>query len=190
MFHSPLRGDGRFGTLSVGFRPRLDSNARYAVTYRRKLYWMHTLDHIRHLFEYDDWANRETATALELGPSDKARQIFAHLLITKQEYFERLAGKDSTGFDFWPDLTLDECRELNERTTERFRELLSGADDSLLDRTARYKTSEGIPHENSYRELLTHVLFHSSIHRGNIVLKMREEGLEPPKIDYILYLRR
>ena len=34
------------------------------------------------------------------------------------------------------------------------------------------------------------VLIHSSIHRGNIVLKMREEGLEPPKIDYIIYLRQ
>jgi hypothetical protein len=46
-----------------------------------------------------------------------------------------------------------------------------------------------VPFENTYRELLTHVLFHSSIHRGNIVLKMREEGLE--RQDRLhLYLRR
>jgi len=32
-------------------------------------------------------------------------------------------------------------------------------------------------------------LLHSSIHRGNIILKLREDGLEPPKIDYIIYLR-
>ena len=67
--------------------------------------------------------------------------------------------------------------------------LINDADESALEQVAKYKTSEGVPHENTVRDLLTHVLLHSSIHRGNIVLKMREEGLEPPKIDYIIYLR-
>jgi uncharacterized damage-inducible protein DinB len=30
---------------------------------------------------------------------------------------------------------------------------------------------------------------HSATHRGNIMLKLREEGFAPPKIDYIIYLR-
>lgn len=150
---------------------------------------MQTITHLRLLFEYDDWANRRTIAALRETPSDRSLQILAHLLVTKQEYFDRLAGRDSTGFDFWPPLALDECEQLSRSTQQQYSRLLDGANDDLLDRTASYKTSEGIPYENSYRELLTHVLFHSSIHRGNIVLKMREEGLEPPKIDYILYLR-
>ena len=151
---------------------------------------MQTLDHLLHLFEYDDWANRQTLTALSDKDSERSRRIFAHLLITKQEYFERLDGKDSTGFDFWPDLTIDGCRQLARSTHDNYVRLLTGADEPLLERRASYKTSEGVPYENTYRDLLTHVLLHSSIHRGNIVLKMREEGLEPPKIDYILYLRR
>ena len=151
---------------------------------------MQTLDHLLHLFEYDDWANRQTLTALSNKDSERSRRIFAHLLITKQEYFERLDGKDSTGFDFWPDLTIDGCRQLARSTHDNYVRLLTGADELLLERRASYKTSEGVPYENTYRDLLTHVLLHSSIHRGNIVLKMREEGLEPPKIDYILYLRR
>ena len=150
---------------------------------------MQTADHFRHLFEYDDWANRRTLDALRDQTSERSRQILAHILITKQEYFERLRGKDSTGFNFWPDLSVDECARLTDITTDNYKRLLDDADESLLDQTAAYKTSEGVPFENTYRELLTHVLLHSSIHRGNIVLKMREEGLEPPKIDYILYLR-
>ena len=150
---------------------------------------MQTLDHLLHLFEYDDWANRQTLTALSNKDSERSRRIFAHLLITKQEYFERLDGKDSTGFDFWPDLTIDGCRQLARSTHDNYVRLLTGADELLLERRASYKTSEGVPYENTYRDLLTHVLLHSSIHRGNIVLKMREEGLEPPKVDYILYLR-
>ncbi len=146
-------------------------------------------EHLRHLFEYDDWANRRTMAALEIYPSDRSRQILAHILITKQEYFDRLGGKDSTGFDFWPDLDLKECKQLSDATTASYNVLLNEAYESSLERIAIYKTSEGVPYENSVRELLTHVLLHSSIHRGNLVLKMREEGLEPPKIDYIIYLR-
>lgn len=147
-------------------------------------------EHLRHLFEYDYWANGQTIAALEINHSERSVQILAHILITKQEYFERLGGKDSTGFDFWPDLDLDTCRRLAEKTTEHYFALLDNLDESGFEQIAKYKTSEGVSYENTYRDLLMHVLLHSSIHRGNIVLKMREEGLEPPKIDYILYLRR
>ena len=147
------------------------------------------IEYLRQLFEYDDWANRRTIDALESNYSDRSRRILAHILITKQEYFDRLGGKDSTGFDFWPDLDLGSCAKLADTTNGNFRKLLTGLDESGLDSIAPYKTSEGIPYENNYRDLLMHILVHSSIHRGNIVLKMREEGLEPPKIDYILYLR-
>ena len=148
---------------------------------------MQTFEHLRQLLHYDDWADRRILDALRKQPSERPRQILAHILITKQEYFERLSGKDSTGFNFWPALSLDECEQLLNTTTTNYDTILR--DESSLERIAAYKTSEGVPHENTYRELVTHVLLHSSIHRGNIVLKMREEGLEPPKIDYIIYLR-
>ena len=147
------------------------------------------MEHLRHLFKYDNWANSKVIDALDAAASVKSLRILAHILITKQEYFERLSGKDSTGFDFWPDLTLAECAQLSVSTNAAYAGLLSDADDSVLDNIAAYKTSEGVPYENTWRELLTHVLLHSSIHRGNIVLKMREEGFEPPKVDYIVYLR-
>ena len=150
---------------------------------------MQTIEHLTSLFEYDHWANVLTIHALNITPSQKSLSILAHLLITKQEYFDRLAGKDSTGFNFWPELNLEQCEQLSTSTNDAYRSLLANSNEDALERIASYKTSEGIPHRNSYRELFTHVLHHSSIHRGNIVLKMREEGLEPPKVDYILYLR-
>jgi uncharacterized damage-inducible protein DinB len=151
---------------------------------------MNTIEHLRKLFEYDDWANRQLLNALENATSERSLQILAHILITKQEYSERLRGKDSTGFDFWPALTLEDSRDLATSTNENYASLLTSGNESDLEKNAAYKTSEGVAHENSYRDLLTHVLLHSSIHRGNIMLKMREEGLEPPKIDYIIYLRQ
>ncbi|NOT48593.1 MAG: hypothetical protein HOP17_12685 [Acidobacteria bacterium] len=150
---------------------------------------MHTVEHLRHLFNYNDWANRRLIVALKSADSIRALEILAHLLITEKEYYERLYGKDSTGFDFWPQLPIEGCGELARETAENYEKLLRRFEEDGLNVTTRYKTSEGVEHENSFRELLTHVLFHSSIHRGNIMLKLREDGFEPPKIDYIIYLR-
>ncbi len=150
---------------------------------------METIEHLRELFAYNDWANRRIVRALESNRSEKARKILAHLLITEKEYFERLYGKDSTGFDFWQNLLAEDCENLAQENAENYERLLKQFDDEGLGQIVKYKTSEGASHANTFRELLTHVLFHSSIHRGNIILKMREESFAPPKIDYIIWLR-
>lgn len=150
---------------------------------------MNTIEHLRQLFAYNDWANRRIIAALRENKSEKAQKILSHLLITEKEYFERLYGKDSTGFNFWQDLSLEECGKLARETAENYEKLLRRLEEEGLVITAQYKTSKGVAYENTFREILTHVLFHSSVHRGNIVLKMREEGFAPPKIDYIIYLR-
>jgi uncharacterized damage-inducible protein DinB len=150
---------------------------------------MNTIEQLRDLFAYNDWANRRTITALKENGHEKSRRILAHLLVTEREYFERLYGKDSKGFDFWPDLSLEECGQLARETAERYEKLLRRFEEEGLDLTARYRTSEGVWRENTFREMLTHVPFHSSIHRGNIMLAVREAGFAPPKIDYIIYLR-
>lgn len=150
---------------------------------------METVEHLRLLFAYNDWANRRMVVALKQNDSPRSLQILTHLLITEKEYYERLYGKDSTGFNFWPKLSVDDCGTLARECAEAYEKLLRRFEEDGLDVRARYRTSEGLPHENTFRELLTHVLLHSSIHRGNIILKLREGGFEPPKIDYIIYLR-
>ena len=150
---------------------------------------MNTIEHLRELFAYNDWANRRIVTALKTVANEKPRRILAHLLITEQEYYERLYGKDSFGFDFWQDLDLEACGNLARETATRFEKLLRKFDDEGLDLKTRYRTSEGVWCENTFRELLTHVVFHSSIHRGNIMSNLREENFAPPKIDYVIYLR-
>jgi len=150
---------------------------------------MNTIEHLRELFIYNDWANRRIVAALKSNKSEKARKILAHLLITEKEYYARLYGKDSTGFDFWQNLSLEDCGNLAKENAENYERILKRFDDEGLGQIAKYKTSEGVAYQNTFRELLTHVLFHSSTHRGNIILKMREENYAPPKIDYIIYLR-
>lgn len=150
---------------------------------------MDSIEYLRELYAYNDWANRRCVHALKQNDSEKSMQILAHLLVNEEAYYERLHGTDLFGFDPWKNLSLEECGNLARETAEKYERLLRKFDDEGLDLKTSYRTSEGVWHENTFRELLTHVIFHSSIHRGNIVLKMREENFEPPKIDYIIYLR-
>ena len=150
---------------------------------------MNSIEQLRQLFDYNDWANRRVIVALKENASEKSQNILAHLLITEAEYFARLYGKDSTGFDFWLNLSLAECGNLARETAEKYEKLLRRFEDEGLDLKTTYTTGAGISHENTFREMLTHVLFHSSIHRGNIILKLRDEGYTPPPIDYIIFLR-
>ncbi len=150
---------------------------------------MNTVEHLRHLFAYNDWANRRVIVALKTAESERARKILSHILLTEREYFERLYGKDSTGFDFWQNLNLEECGDAARQNSADYERLLKRFDDEGLGQTVEYKTSKGEPHTNSFRELLTQVLFHSATHRGNIILSLREENFAPPTIDYIIYLR-
>ena len=150
---------------------------------------MQTVEHLRELFRYNDWANRRIVVALKDNECEPARRILAHLLTTEQEYFERLYGKDSTGFDFWPGLTVSDCGRIAQEIADRYEKLIRGFDEDGLDLIARYHSSEGKPFDNTFREILAHVLLHSATHRGNIILKLRESGFVPPTIDYIIYLR-
>jgi uncharacterized damage-inducible protein DinB len=151
---------------------------------------MNTIEHLRQLYIYNDWANWRIISSLKTNSCEKGREILAHLLITEKEYFERLYGKDSTGFDFWQNLSLEECENLAHETAENYDRLLKRFDEEGLSLRAKYKTGEGVAYENTFRELLSHVLVHSATHRGNIVINLREEGFAPPKIDYIIYLRQ
>ncbi len=150
---------------------------------------MDTIEQLRQLFAWNDWANRRVVTALKESGSGGALKIFAHIVTTELEYFERLYGKDSKGFNFWPELTPEACGDLAREAAEKYERLLRKFDDEGLDITARYRTSEGVWCENTYREILAHVLFHSATHRGNVSTILRSEGHAPPVTDYIIYLR-
>ena len=134
-------------------------------------------------------ANRRIITALKTSPSEDARKILAHLLITEKEYFERLYGKDSKGFNFWQDLSLEQLGELARENAGNYERVLNKFENEGLGIIAEYRTSEGVWVENDFREMLTHVVFHSMMHRGQVIKAIRESGFAPPVTDYIIYCR-
>jgi uncharacterized damage-inducible protein DinB len=153
---------------------------------------MHTLESLRQLVEFNAWANRRLIESLRISESesDRALRALSHLLVAEKEWLNRmLYNEDSTGTDFWPASTLDECEALANEMAEAYTTFLNDLTEEALDLTASYKNSKGTPYTTSFRDILTHVLFHSMAHRGQVQMALRADGGAPAWSDYIVFVR-
>lgn len=150
---------------------------------------MLTLD-LKRLLAYDDWANRETLASLEsiADPPQRSLRLLGHIVGAEQLWYGRLMG-DKPG-PVWPDLSLAECRDAVEELSRLWAEYLRTLTPAGLDQTVAYVNSKGEPWTSRVGDVLTHVVFHSSHHRGQIASDIRAAGHEPPYTDYIHAVRR
>jgi uncharacterized damage-inducible protein DinB len=149
---------------------------------------------LREFLAFDIWANDLILRAMKDSPQaagEKAVQVFGHLLIAENEWLMRLTGAhpDSTNFDFWAVNSVADCEKIFEETRRAYENLFARLTEDDLDRTATYKNSKGLEFTNTYREILTHVFFHSAQHRGQVIQTIRASGETPPYIDFIGFLR-
>jgi uncharacterized damage-inducible protein DinB len=156
------------------------------------------------IFEYDSWANRECIRAMhsvtEPTSSDLVRKM-AHVLSAEKLWLERILGQ-AQSMPVWPTSTLDDCSALSEKNADAWRAFLkqhssaspisagplndrSGA----LSQNVKYRNSKGEPFSSRIEDILSHVLFHSAYHRGQIASQMRAAGFTPAYTDFIHAVR-
>ena len=154
---------------------------------------MPELENFREFLAYNSWANGFLLDALKNSahPPERAITAFGHLLLAEATWLERIQKPvDNTGFDFWSLKTVENCEKLFVKNRTNFENFFSQLTEDRLDSTATYKNSEGKEFTNTCREILTHVFFHSTSHRGQIIAYLRANGETPPYIDFIGYLRK
>lgn len=61
--------------------------------------------------------------------------------------------------------------------------------DSDLDKTIHYTNTREQVFNNSIRDILFHIINHSTYHRGQIATEFRQNGLDPLVTDFIVYKR-
>ena len=148
-------------------------------------------DHLRRLFEWDVWANRETLRSLEraAGPPEKALQRMAHVVGTEWLWLSRLREERSP-LAVWPALALPECGRELERLAAAWKKDLSRMSEASLSRRVSYVNSKGEIWENGAGDILMHAVLHSNYHRGQIASDLRAAGFEPAYTDFIEAVRR
>jgi uncharacterized damage-inducible protein DinB len=142
------------------------------------------------MLAYLDWANDATLEGARALPHDVlTREVgisfgsilgtLQHMLWAEHVWFERwVRGADPAGYLAPADLAGVEAAwaELaNERRT-----WVAGLDADAADVTVRYHHVRDGEQRGALGDLVFHVVTHATLHRGQVVGMMRQEGVTPP----------
>lgn len=147
-------------------------------------------ERMRH-FEYDAWANRSVLAALRSldRPSPDAVRILAHIVAVEDLWWSRVRC-DGREVVVWPTWDLEHCGRELDQVGGYWREYVTTVSEVDLVSHVEYVNSLGERWQSRVTDVLTQVLHHSTHHRGQIALLVRESGAPPPYVDYIHAVRQ
>lgn len=148
----------------------------------------------RKLLAYEREANRRVFDSLETIPEtgrvhsgfERAMQLLPHNQLARAVWLARLEGRPyEFPKDWFPAWSLEQARIAEEEQNREWAEYFDGLSDSDLCKTLSYTSSEGQPYVRLVDDILIHVFFHSTYHRGQVARLVTECGGQRAKTDYI-----
>lgn len=115
---------------------------------------------------------------------EKSRSLLDHIVNAHQIWNARILNDNQ--FEVWQINADDLLIEIN---SENFVNSYKILVERELTEIINYQNSKGNQFENSIQEIFFHFINHSTYHRGQIAMLMKEAGLEPLNTDYIFYKR-
>jgi uncharacterized damage-inducible protein DinB len=147
-----------------------------------------TLAEIRRLVAYDRVANDLTLASLSASSPPRAQAVMAHIIGAERLWLARIAAEPSP-LPVWPSLDLEGARRELTALDGPWTDLFASLDAKGLEREVSYTNSKGQPFVNRVDDILQHVMFHSTYHRGQIAAAVRASGGSPAYTDYIQIVR-
>ena len=142
----------------------------------------------KELFEYSHYTNQKLYDQFnehQYKTSKKSINLFNHILNAHQIWNNRIEQKQTT-FGTWDLHKLHDLKDMDQANYEQSLQILDNVD---LDKMIHYNNTKGKAFVNSVRDILFHVINHSTYHRGQIATEFRQNGLDPLVTDYIYYKR-
>ena len=139
------------------------------------------------LFEYGHNINQQLAEIFILNrerTSEKSVKLFNHILNAHQIWNNRIEPKQPP-FEVWGDHPAEEWMLIDKSNYENTLLILENYD---LGSRVNY-IRKGQAFSSSIRDILFHIVNHSTYHRGQIATEFRLIGIEPLASDYIHFKR-
>ncbi|MCU1341693.1 MAG: DinB family protein [Candidatus Acidoferrum typicum] len=162
---------------------------------------MVTLELLRLLFQYNQWADRRMVDACsaltneqftrDLGSSFRSvRDTLVHLYGAEWVWNERIEGRSPTSLvagTGFPDLA--SVRTKLEEMDTFYIDYVSRLTPQDLERVIHYKSFAGDEFSNPLWQTLHQLTNHASYHRGQIITLLRQLGAKPVTTDLIAFYR-
>lgn len=149
---------------------------------------MEMKDFFKELFEYSHHFNQEIAKILADNSdkvSAKSKNLFSHLISAHQIWNSRVLS-DEKPFEVWQVHSTADYKEINSKNFERSLKVIEAYN---LSEIITYNTSKGDPFQNTVRDILFHIINHSTYHRAQIATELKAVGIEPVFSDWVMYKR-
>lgn len=145
----------------------------------------------RDLLKYNEWANYRVLKSLEESGSEHQEllKLYSHILSAQIIWLNRIKELPTSPFPVWEEYKISELRTMTEESSDNWNDYMGEHKLETFEEMIFFTNSEGKKYENTIREIISHMVNHSSYHRGQIAARMRQLNLEPPVTDYIAYSR-
>jgi len=152
---------------------------------------MDLIEHFSRLFAHDGWANQEVLAGLRAAktPLPQALRLMAHIFAAERLWMERLEQKPQT-LPVWPEFTAEACARQAAELRLLWKAYLAGTSQAELAQPITYQNSRGETWSSRKDDILTHVIMHSTHHRGQVAAAVRAAGFAPAYIDFIHSIRQ
>jgi len=147
-------------------------------------------NHFVHLFKYNDWATRHCADSITKlkKKNSKAEELLSHLISAQEVWLNRVLERDVVT-DPWKKLTGEEWIRKSTPLTAEWINFIEGLHENDFEKRIQYITTKGDRFTSAIKDVVVQVINHSTYHRAQIALLIRQAGGEPAKTDYIFYQR-
>ncbi|WP_114747987.1 DinB family protein [Pleomorphovibrio marinus] len=139
------------------------------------------------IFQYNEFVNEKWINAIQdaEAPAPRVFELMNHILNAHAIWNSRIAGK-TPKVEVWGIRKQNLHSQFNHENHLTTLLLMEGID---LGSSIDYKNSKGVRFSNTYRDILFHLINHSTYHRGQIAIFFRNSGLEPVNSDYVFWKR-
>jgi len=141
------------------------------------------------LYQYNAWSNKRVLGCLTRQDvrDEKILTIMGHIIAAQFLWLHRIKGLPPANVKLWGDYTLEQVVSMGEEAGRLWLEFVESTDD--FNRELTYTNYVGDPYVNNVETLMIHLVNHSSYHRAQIALLLRQKGYEPINTDFITYDR-
>jgi uncharacterized damage-inducible protein DinB len=142
-------------------------------------------------FEFEHWSNTLILQSLQSlqTSDDRAVLLFSHLLSSHSMWLSRVT-KTEIKCTLFQERTLDECKLVMEDNLNGWKNFLLDKTDNDLEQTIEFMSAweaNSSKRRMAIEDAITHLINHSSYHRGQIVQLLKGKVNELPLSTYIIY---
>ncbi len=145
--------------------------------------------YFRKLYQYNEWANNRVLSCLERQhvTDEKILELMGHVVAAQLLWLHRVRHLPPPDVKLWGVYSLRQITSMSESACKQWLQFVAERD--TFNEELSYTNFKGEPYTNNVESIMIHLVNHSSYHRAQIALLLRQKGLEPVNTDFITYDR-